>query len=211
MRTRAQLKSDAKMQLDGKKGTGALIVLVLFVITLIPQIVSLAIDSEALTFILNLVVQVYVTLLGVGVCLFYLAVRKGKPVSVGMLFSGSSYYLKGFGIAFISAVLTGIGCCLFIIPGIILALMYSQAMYIYIENPEMGVIEALKTSRLAMQGHKADFFVLQLSFIGWGILTAITFGILTLYVTPYYGTTLVNFYTDLMEEYKGADTITLDK
>ena len=67
----------------------------------------------------------------------------------------------------------------------------------------MGIIECLKTSRLAMNGYKCDLFVLNLSFIGWGILCALTLGILSLYVVPYVGTTLVNFYTDLMEDYRG--------
>ncbi|MGG7187557.1 DUF975 family protein [Clostridium butyricum] len=53
-----------------------------------------------------------------------------------------------------------------------------------------------------MKGYIGDLFVLNLSFIGWGILCALTLGLLALYVTPYCGTTLVNFYTDLMEDYR---------
>ena len=120
-----------------------------------------------------------------------------------MLFSGYEYYLKGFVISLLTSIIVMVGCILFIIPGIIFSFMYSQALYIYIENPEMGVIECLRTSRLAMNGHKVDLFVLNLSFIGWGILCVLTLGILSLYVVPYVGTTLVNFYTDLMEEYRG--------
>lgn len=186
-----------------KKGTAALIVLLMFLIELIPNIVGNLTESTAITIIVSLAVQIYASLLGIGCILFYFAVRRHESVSVGMLFSGYEYYLKGFVITLLTSIITIVGCVLFIIPGIIFSLMYSQALYIYIENPEMGVIECLRTSRLAMKGYKVDLFVLNLSFIGWIILCGLTLGILALYVTPYLGTTLVNFHTDLMEEYRG--------
>ncbi|GEQ19047.1 MULTISPECIES: DUF975 family protein [Clostridium] len=202
MRRRAELKEDAKQQLRGKRGTGALITLILFIIALIPSIVGYFVESEVIVAIMDIVVQIYVTLLGIGCLLYYFAVRRNEDVSVGMLFSGCKYYLKGFCIVFLSGVMMFFGFILFIIPGIILSLMYSQALYIYIDEPEKGIIECLRTSRLAMKGYKGDLFVLNLSFIGWGILCALTLGLLALYVTPYCGTTLVNFYTDLMEDYR---------
>lgn len=203
MRTRAQIKKDAKAQLYGKKGTAALMVLLMFVIAIIPRIICTFVESEGIAIIIAIAGQIYVSLLGIGFTLFYLAVRRNQSVSVGMLFSGSEYYLKGFAITVLMEIITVVGTILFVIPGIIFSLMYSQALYIYVENPEMGVIECLRTSRLAMKGHKGELFILNLSFFGWVILCALTLGIAALYVSPYFGTTLINFYTDLMEEYRG--------
>lgn len=202
MRTRVELKVDAKAQLEGKRGKGALIVLLMFLIGLIPSIIGLFIESDSIYIALDIVFQIYISLLGIGCFLFYLSVRRNKEVSVNMLFSGYEYYLKGFLVILLVKIITIIGCILLIIPSIIFSFMYSQALYIYIENPEMGVIECLRTSRLAMKGHKFELFVLNLSFIGWIFLSVLTLGILSLYVTPYIKTTLVNYYTDVMEDYR---------
>ena len=207
MRTRVELKVEAKAQLEGKRGKGALIVLLMFLIGLIPSIIGLFIESDSIYIALDIVFQIYISLLGIGCFLFYLSVRRNKEVSVNMLFSGYEYYLKGFLVILLVKIINIIGCILLIIPSIIFSFMYSQALYIYIENPEMGVIECLRTSRLAMKGHKIELFVLNLSFIGWILLSVLTLGILSLYVTPYIKTTLVNYYTDLMEDYRGKQII----
>ena len=67
------------------------------------------------------------------------------------------------------------------------------------ENPELSVIDVLKESAKIMKGHKFELFVLQLSFLGWMILTLITFGIVGLYVVPYYNATLTNYYLSIKQ------------
>ena len=47
--------------------------------------------------------------------------------------------------------------------------------YVMIDNPEYGVLQAMKESKKIMKGHKMDLFLLWLSFIGWGILAMIPF------------------------------------
>ena len=47
-------------------------------------------------------------------------------------------------------------------------------------------------------GHKMDIFLLQLSFIGWFILSGFTFGILALvYVVPYFNAAMALTYEQL--------------
>lgn len=76
---------------------------------------------------------------------------------------------------------------LFIIPGIIKKYEYSLADYIKAENPSIGASECLNLSSRMTQGHKMELFILDLSFIGWHILSSFTCGILGLiYVFPYY-------------------------
>ncbi len=58
--------------------------------------------------------------------------------------------------------------------------------YIISENPEMSFTEAKDLSREMMNGQKWRTFVLDLSFILWGLLAAITFNIAgILWVEPY--------------------------
>ena len=74
-----------------------------------------------------------------------------------------------------------------------------MAFFILADNPELSAREALKKSEEMMKGHKMDLFVLDLSFIGWLFLVAITFGVASIYIAPYYGATQANFYKNLKE------------
>ena len=75
---------------------------------------------------------------------------------------------------------------LFIIPGIVKAYEYRMISYLLAENPNMTKEEAFAMSKQMMTGQKWKAFVLDLSFIGWRILGAITFGIVNIfYVDPY--------------------------
>lgn len=89
---------------------------------------------------------------------------------------------------------------LFIIPGIIKSYEYRMVAYILADQPELTRKEAFELSRKMMNGNKWNAFVLDLSFIGWGFLTAITFGILGIfYVNPYIQHTNAALYLKLKE------------
>ena len=58
--------------------------------------------------------------------------------------------------------------------------------YLIAEDPTLTTKEALAKSKAMMQGHKWNAFVLQLSFLGWDILSGMTLGLLNVfYVAPY--------------------------
>ncbi|MCI1786278.1 MAG: DUF975 family protein [Bacteroidales bacterium] len=86
---------------------------------------------------------------------------------------------------------------LFLIPGIIKSFSYAMTPYIIVEHPELTANEAIDMSRKLMSGHKFDLFYLYLSFIGWAILSIITFGIGFLWLTPYCMTSVASFYDDI--------------
>ena len=86
---------------------------------------------------------------------------------------------------------------LLIVPGIIAALRYSMASYIMAEYPGISAGEAIERSKAMMDGHKKELFLLELSFIGWILLSALTLGILSLWVTPYLQATTAVFYRKL--------------
>lgn len=75
---------------------------------------------------------------------------------------------------------------LFIIPGIIKSYEYSMIPYILAEDPDIDMKGAFAQSKQLMKGNKWKAFVLDLSFILWGILSVLTFGaVYVLYVNPY--------------------------
>ena len=76
---------------------------------------------------------------------------------------------------------------LFIIPGLVKSYEYRMIPYILAENPDINSEEAFALSRRMMDGNKWDAFVFDLSFIGWAILSAITFNLVGIfYYFPYY-------------------------
>ena len=90
---------------------------------------------------------------------------------------------------------------LFMIPGIIKAFSYSMTPYILADCPDVKAQDALKLSMRMMKGHKGEYFVLILSFIGWGILTVLTAGLVgVFYAGPYLQSTLAAYYLEVREQ-----------
>lgn len=100
-----------------------------------------------------------------------------------------------------------IGFILMVI-GIIIALpqyyAYSQVEFILCDTLENQSYESafkiIRASRQMMKGYKGKRFVLDLSFIGWYLLTAITLGIASIYVYPYVYTAQSLFYEAVLKE-----------
>lgn len=98
-------------------------------------------------------------------------------------------------IMFLRDLFTGLWTLLFIVPGIIKHYEYLMIPYILSENPGMSREEAFLISKKMMMGQKWEVFVLDLSFIGWWILGAITCGIVgVFYVEPYRQATMAELY-----------------
>lgn len=91
-----------------------------------------------------------------------------------------------------------LGSLIFYIPGIIFGFSFSMAFYIINDHPEMTAMEALKESNRLMKGHKMQYFLLNLSFIGWMIVGSALFGVGTLWVTAYMSTASAVFYEELI-------------
>ena len=86
------------------------------------------------------------------------------------------------------------------IPMFIKSIEYNFIMFFLAEFPEVGVRKALRLSKLIVKGHRWDIFVTVLSFIGWFLLGAISFGVGLLWVIPYYDMTMTNAYHALLKD-----------
>lgn len=80
---------------------------------------------------------------------------------------------------------------------LVVYLNYSLFYYVLVEDPDKGIIQALRESRELMQGSRGRYFVLGLSFLGMELLAVLSLGIGMLWVAPYMGCTLVMFYLDV--------------
>ncbi|MCR4908633.1 MAG: DUF975 family protein [Lachnospiraceae bacterium] len=75
---------------------------------------------------------------------------------------------------------------IFMIPMLIKSYSYRLVSYILADDPDMPAGEVLRMSSHFMSGQKWNAFVLDLSFLGWKILSFFTLGVLAiLYVNPY--------------------------
>lgn len=87
---------------------------------------------------------------------------------------------------------------LFIIPGIVKRYSYSMSYFILRDNPTISQEEARYRSIQIMRGNKWRLFCLDFSFIGWEILSLLTFGIISFWVTPYRQTAYAHFYISVI-------------
>lgn len=102
----------------------------------------------------------------------------------------------------VQALLIVLFTCLLIVPGIVKAYEYRMVPYLLADHTEMSWRDALKKSKEMMQGNKMDTFILDLSFIGWGLLAVCTCGILAVFwVTPYMYATGAELYLVLGGNY----------
>lgn len=90
-----------------------------------------------------------------------------------------------------------IGYMLFIVPGIIISYNYAMVPYILADDPTVSAKEALRMSKEMMYGNRWRLFCLQFSFIGWILLTVLSFGVGSIWLTPYQNAALASFYREL--------------
>lgn len=119
-----------------------------------------------------------------------------NPPAFATLFSRFCIWGRAFGLRFMTSLLIFLWTLLLIIPGIIASYRYALAPYLMAENPDMGVMEAIARSKELMNGNKWRLFCLELSFIGWHLLCALTLSIGYLWLAPYQNAAKTAFYLE---------------
>lgn len=95
--------------------------------------------------------------------------------------------------------ITPIALLIGFIPLFIRSLAYSMYFYLIAEFPELGITKALRISIKITKGYKWQIFVTGLSFIGWILLSILSFGIGFFWLTPYMQMTTTNVYHALLK------------
>jgi hypothetical protein len=90
-----------------------------------------------------------------------------------------------------------------VVGGIIKSYSYRLVPIILAENPTLSAKEAITLSRQMMNGHKWRVFWLDVSFLGWKILSGFTFAILDIFfLQPYISLTNTELYMALRKDAK---------
>lgn len=139
-----------------------------------------------------------------GYCVFLLKQHDGEDYQFNDLFSLFDHFGTGFAQRFLRGLYEFLWSLLLIIPGIMAHYSYAMTPYILAENPSLTAGEAIAASKEMMDGHKADLFWLELSFIGWDILAGLTLNIGYLWLNPYRKAAEAAFYRQLTDQQAGV-------
>ena len=144
----------------------------------------------------------------IGFILFFIGILTNSLNQSGGSFDKfdfHNYYSNMIGDQFIIiAVILVLAAILLSIPAIIKSYSYRLTPWILADNPQIGYQRALKLSIDLTRGQKMDIFVLDLSFIGWGLLCVLTCGIGFLFLAPYFYATQAELYAVIRQN--GVDS-----
>ena len=166
-----------------------------------PEIVSLIMGTIIVVGIIGIVISIFLlNPLEVGIHRFFIENHYNNPKIGTILFSFKSNYLNAVKTMFIKNVYLFLWSLALVIPGIIKGYSYRLVPFILADNPDMDADAVITLSREMMDGHKLNTFVLDLSFILWYFLAALTFNIAGIfYVYPYKYATNAELYLALKE------------
>lgn len=138
--------------------------------------VSTWFKASGTSMLIAFVLTVIYSMLSAGFEWWCLLNTRHQPNDFRNFFDGFNFPFKLIGLIFLRSILITLGFILFIVPGIILSYGFAQSNYILFENPELGPMQCLRRSYELMRGHKWEYFVLSLSFIGWYLLSGLISG-----------------------------------
>lgn len=144
-----------------------------------------------------IVLETLMRVVSVGYMSYALGVSRKKTVRLENLGDGFFSFWKLVAIFILTWIFILLWSLLFIIPGLIAMYRYRLAYYIALDHPELGPLECIRESKRLIDGYKLELFILDLSFLGWHILGALTFGIALIFKLPYIEVTYALFYQEL--------------
>lgn len=161
---------------------------------------SAVLMPSPINWFITILVWLISIVLAAGFSTYCLAIRRGKEMPLTTLFDGFSIAGKVILLEIVASIFIFLWSLLFIIPGIIAIYRYRFALYNLLENPDLGILEAINLSKEQTYGYKWQLFVLDLSFLGWVILDVFTMGFLGIWLIPYMSLTDIAFYDTICAE-----------
>ena len=162
------------------------------------MITGLLAGIATVVILIVLVAKVFVgNLLKMGGYRFFILNQTAQP-GIGTLLDGfrSGHYVNIVLTMFLRDLFTTLWSLLLVVPGIVKHYEYLMVPYIIAENPAMDYKEAFQISKQMMDGEKMEAFIMDLSFLGWYLLRAVTCGLLAIfYVNPYVQASFAEMYT----------------
>ena len=188
-----QIMKEAQESLKGKWGISIAACLIAGVITIMITILGGYLINEDWGG--NLLSLFVTPPIGVGLALFFLNIHSGNKLEIRTIFNPfKEVWLNSVLAYFMMIVIIIIGSILFIIPGIIASLMFSQVFYIIAEDNKIDPYNALVKSKKMMEGNKWKLFKIMLIILLLAIVCILTLGIGFIWLAPYQNAVYAKFY-----------------
>ncbi|MBQ2071964.1 MAG: DUF975 family protein [Oscillospiraceae bacterium] len=138
-----------------------------------------------------------------GFMLFLFNVIRAKPASYGNLLDGFAIWWKILLLHLVMGLFVFLWSLLLIVPGFIAAYRYRMAPFLLLTHPEYGIMDCIRESKSRMAGYKMAFFLLDLSFLGWELLTLVPVlgWAVMVWVKPYRQSTELLYCMQISEPY----------
>lgn len=220
---RPAIKHNAKLLLVSAKPSPFLVALAFFAIYYVLNMLLTAVSGQARMFneimaafaagnydfvptvpkptvfstLLVIAISLMLLMISTGFTIYCFNICHGLKASCGNLFDGFAIFFKVLWLNILMFIFVYLWSLLLIIPGIIAAYRYRMALFIMLDNPQLGALDCIHQSKAVMYGHKGELFMLDLSFLGWSLLTVLPF--VSIFVIPYKGLVYVNYYMALRD------------
>ncbi len=167
----------------------------------IPKVVN---DNGTMKVTVGLSLSIFFYFIQVGLAYFMVRFVKDEKYEFKDLFRFTNDYVRIFIVNILQGIFVFLWSLLLVIPGIIKAFAYSLVPLLLSDDKykDLSYTELLKKSEEIMNGHKMDFFMLILSYIGWHFVAIFTLGLLEIWIIPYETTATYRFLNDVKEAYE---------
>ena len=202
-----EVKQWAKEKVKGKRLT----ILVVLIILSALSGYSVVNDKDGLlSSLLSIAMSLLLFIVTVGYAKFMLNFVNDKEYNLNQLWSYFGDWKNLATVWIHETIMIFLYFLLLIVPGIVKTISYSLVPYILVDDPNMSSGDVLDLSSKMMNGHKMDYFKLELSFIGWHLLAVLTLGILEIWIAPYQATAMTKFLSEVKSEYEKANPKTVE-
>ncbi len=191
----SQIRAEARELLNGQWGNLILVWLIFYLLssgfTIVTRIgfgVSLVVGGPFL----------------LSICTIFLKLWRREQFRIEELFDGFKDFSRSLVAYLLVCLYVLLWSLLFIVPGIIASIGYSMTFFILAEDPQISASDAMRKSQQMMYGHKTEYFMLMLSFIGWFFLSILTAGVGFLFLTSYTTMAQTIFYQRIKNTQSGS-------
>lgn len=168
-----KIKKISRQMFSGHWAACFLAVFIQWALVQLPQIlVSYLTQNQIIETVLEIYVFAITGPLTLGLTTHFLdTFRRQQEPMMGSFARGFSDFLSGIVLYIVAGVQIFLWSLLFIVPGILAAIRYSQAFYVLAEEPGQHPLECIRKSKMMMLPNKGKFFLLELSFLPWYIIS----------------------------------------
>ena len=160
--------------------------------------------AQSITSLLSSIIEFALLPMTIGIIVYVVNIVKGKKFELGQLFCKYNQFFRIFITNLLVCIFVFLYTLLLIVPGIIRAISYFLVNYILADSDfdNLSSGEILDLSRKIMDGHKAEYFKMNLYYFFMEIVGMFTLGILWIWTIPEMNLANAKFATNLIDEYK---------